>query len=151
MIAAVSNDAVDRPESTWIRGADYRWTSSIPVSRINSASAEPLLRHVWEDAPVAVRMFLRFGWRFGLGLRLGPADSSHVLGWRIDASRDEIVVVSARSPILYAQNRLSIGDGVIRWQTDVRYEHLIGRLVWMPAALLHQRIVPWSVRRTLRA
>ncbi|MCU1388314.1 MAG: hypothetical protein JWL72_1652, partial [Ilumatobacteraceae bacterium] len=58
---------------------------------------------------------------------------------------------SARSPIISAQNTLTTVDGLIRWRTDVRYEHFIGRLIWLPAAVLHQRIVPWSVRRTIRS
>ncbi|MCU1395487.1 MAG: hypothetical protein JWM34_3915 [Ilumatobacteraceae bacterium] len=131
--------------------ANYRWTFMIPLSGVNSLSAEQWLRHVWEDAPRALRVFLRFGWRFGLGLRLGPADESHILGWRIGAHSDAFVVVSAKSRILTAQNTLSVSSGGVRWQTDVRYQHLIGRLVWVPASLLHQRIVPWCVRRSIRS
>jgi hypothetical protein len=96
-------------------------------------------------------MFLRFGWRFGLGLRLGPADPSHVLGWRIDAMTDTAIVVSARSRILSATNTLTTEHNLIRWQTEVRYHHPISHLVWPAAALLHRRIVPWSVRRTIRS
>ncbi|MEO7371157.1 MAG: hypothetical protein ABIZ69_09850 [Ilumatobacteraceae bacterium] len=133
-------------------GADnYLWTCTVHGAGLATMTAEEWLRGVWEDAPRASRMFLRVGWRFGLGLRLGPADPSHVLGWHIDASTDQVVVVSATSFILSATNTLTVEDDLIRWQTDVSHGHVIGRLVWRAAALVHQRFVPWSVRRAIRS
>ncbi len=151
IIAVVAGEATDRDMASRIGVANYRWTCTTPAAGAEASTAEQWLRRVWEDAPTGLRIFLRFGWRFGLGLRLGPADPWHVLGWRIDASADNTVTVSASSPILSAQNTLTSSDALICWRTDVFYNRRVGRLVWVPAALLHQRIVPWSVRRAIRS
>ena len=151
MIGVVASDPLDLAERGDTGAADYRWTFTTSTHEAEAMTPEMWLRAVWEDAPTVMRVFLRFGWRVGLGLRLGPADSSHVLGWHIDASTDALVVVSARSPILSATNTLVARGDVLEWQTDVRFEHVIGRIVWFPASLLHQRIVPWSVRRSVRS
>ncbi|HQZ34986.1 MAG TPA: hypothetical protein PK020_11205 [Ilumatobacteraceae bacterium] len=147
----MSRDPVDQPDASRIGVADYRWTDATRSTGADAFTAELWLRHIWEDAPKAVRVFLRCGWRFGLGLRLGPADRSHVLGWRIDGTSDAAVTVSAKSRILSAQNTITVSDDLICWQTVVHYERLIGRLLWLPASLLHQLIVPWSVRRAVRS
>jgi hypothetical protein len=131
--------------------ADYRWTHTVRGAGLAALTGEQWLRRAWEDAPSGLRVFLRFGWRFGLGLRLGPADPSHVLGWHIDACTGRTVEVSASSRILSATNTLTVEDDSICWQTDIRYRNVVGRLVWPLAALLHQRIVPWSLRRTVRS
>ncbi len=131
--------------------AAYHWIFIASGTDLSARTAEQWLRSVWEDAPTALRLALRFGWRFGLGLRLGPAGSAHVLGWHIDEKTDSTVVVSARSRILSATNTLTAESNSISWQTDVRYLNCLGRMVWLPAAWVHQRIVPWSVRRTIRS
>ncbi len=146
----VAGDGNDRDEATGISAVDYHWTDTERGEGLSALSAEQWLRRVWEDAPPGLRVFLRFGWRFGLGLRLGPSDDvSYVVGWHIDSSTDRTVVVSASSRILSATNTLTAEDDMIRWETDVRFVHIVGRLVWPLAALLHQRIVPWSVRRAI--
>jgi hypothetical protein len=147
----VARDPIHRGDADESGAADYRWEQSASGSGLGALTAEQWLRRVWEGAPTGQRAFLRFGWRFGLGLRLGPADPLHVLGWHIDANTDRTVVVSASSRILTATNALTVEDASIRWRTDVRYRNCVGRLVWFPAAFLHQRIVPWSVRRTTRS
>lgn len=129
--------------------SNYHWTYTARGGGVGAVTAEQWLRRVWEDAPTVLRIFLRFGWRFGLGLRLGRADPAHVLGWHIDSKTDSAVVVSASSRILSATNTLTVEGDVIRWQTDVCFDSVFARLAWPPAALLHQRIVPWSVRRTI--
>jgi hypothetical protein len=151
MITSVAGDQTDLPEEGGVGAANYCWTYTTHAPSADRLTAELWLRHIWEDGPKSVRVFLRLGWRFGLGLRLGPADSSHVLGWGIDATTNTTVAVSAKSPILRAQNTLIASGDLIRWQTDVYYENLMGRLIWRPASLLHQRIVPWSVRRSIRS
>lgn len=147
----VSHDANARGEASGSGAPDYQWTCTVHADALGVVTAEQWLRRVWEEAPTGLRVFLRFGWRFGLGLHLGPAGPSHVLGWHIDSSTATTVVVSAKSRILSATNTVTAEDDAIRWQTEVRYSHVIGRILWPPAALVHQRIVPWSVRRTIRS
>jgi hypothetical protein len=147
----MTSDLNDRGGATSTVAVDYHWTCTVSGEGLEAVTAEQWLRRVWEDAPTGLRVFLRLGWRFGLGLRLGPADPSHVLGWLIDSSTATTVVVSATSRILDATNTVTTDGDVIRWQTDVRYANGIGRLLWPPAALVHQRMVPWSVRRTIRS
>jgi hypothetical protein len=145
----MASDVNERGGDSSTVAADYHWAHTERGESLGAATAEQWLRRVWEESPTVLRVFLRFGWRFGLGLRLGPADPSHVLGWHIDSSTPTAVVVSASSRILAATNTVTAEDDVIRWQTDVRYESVVGRLLWPLAALVHQRIVPWSVRRTI--
>jgi hypothetical protein len=141
--AAANND---RPAT-----ADYRWTCEVHTTDAQAVTAEWWLRAIWEGAPTALRWFLRCGWQLGLGLRLGPPDASHILGWHIKENTGKRVSVEARSRIVNASNTLTTFDDRIRWATEVGFENVLGRLVWAPARVIHQQLIPWSVRRAIRS
>jgi hypothetical protein len=133
--------------------ADYTWSVEIGCGAPNAArTAEQWLRKIWEGAPSALRHFLRFAWRFGLGLRLDPPGSpNHVLGWPIAQNQSDCITVAADSRIMSARNEIWVSDGTIRWTTAVTFNNVVGRILWAPARQIHQRIVPWSIRRAVNA
>ena len=88
------------------------------------------------------------GWRFVLGLRLGPRPSpDHILGWRIIDRRPDEMVCQLRSSFLNAYNTFRRVDGRLVWSTFVIYERPIARLIWPPVSLLHRPLVRIALRR----
>lgn len=67
--------------------------------------------------------YLVLGWRFGLGLRLGPQRSpSHVLGWKIVRSTPHAIILEVQSLLLTAHNVVQVQDAGVLLTTFVRYE-----------------------------
>ena len=94
-----------------------------------------------------MRWFIVAGWRFVLGLRLGPRNSpDHILGWRIVERRPDETVCQLRSWFLDAYNTFRLDGGQLVWSTLVVYERPLARLVWPPASLLHRPLVRIALR-----
>jgi hypothetical protein len=110
-------------------------------------SAEGWARSVFEGAPVAVRWFMVVGWRFGLGLRLGPRTPEYVLGWRITGRDANSLTLEQKSWLLTAQLVCWTGNQGSMQATFVRYDSPAARWLWPTASLLHRRIVPYLLRR----
>jgi hypothetical protein len=49
--------------------------------------------------------------------------------------------------LLSAENTFCTADGRVVWSTFVRYNGLLGRLVWPPLALVHRALVALLLRR----
>ena len=130
------------------RDPDFACGYEIAVAPQDNRSSEEWARAAWEGAPAALRWFMLAGWRFILGLRLGPRQSAdHVLGWQIvDRGPDE-TVCQLRSRFLRAYNTFRLTEGRLVWSTFVAYEHPVARLVWPPVSLLHGPLVRIALRR----
>lgn len=127
---------------------DFACGYEIVVAPEDNRSSEQWARAAWEGAPAALRWFMLAGWRFVLGLRLGPRRSAdHVLGWQIVARRPDETVCQLRSSFLGAYNTFRLAEGRLVWSTFVTYERPVARLVWPPVSLLHRPLVRFALRR----
>jgi hypothetical protein len=91
------------------------------------------------------------GWRWVLRLELGPIGSpDHILGWLIADRPPGQTVCRLRSPFLTAYNTFVRHEDEFVWSTYVFYDRAIARLIWLPASLLHRRIVRSSLARVRR-
>src|SRR5581483_3067773 len=98
--------------------------------------------------PAPLRGFMLVGWRFVLGLRLGPRPSpEHILGWRITKRSPEETVCQLSSSFLDATNTFRrVGDRLV-WSTCVTYDRPVARVIWPPVSLLHRPLVRLGRRR----
>jgi hypothetical protein len=127
---------------------DYEISFELSIGPADVRTAEGWARACFERASRPVRWFLVGGWRFGLGLKLGPRPStSHVLGWRIETSSPEVVILEARSRLMTAHNLLEVHDDRVVVTTFVRYEKRAARWLWLAASQLHRLIVPRLLNR----
>ena len=131
--------------------ADYEWSHEMSISTLDERTAEDWLRATWEDGPRPLRILLPFAWRYGLGLRLGSrSDPSRILGWHVAAAAPHLVTVDADSRIMRAENSVHVDRGTLRWHTVVDRKNLAGRVLWAPAGVVHQWLVPRLLRRAIR-
>jgi len=130
---------MDAPDYT-----DRFTTAKPPASR----TAEAWMRAVLEDAPAALRGFVRFGWRLALGFPLGPSRApEYVLGWPVARAEADEVVLRQGSRLLTADLTLRVTGTGLEWTTRVRYRHRAARAVWAVVRLVHVRVVPYVLRR----
>jgi len=128
--------------------SDYCGGFAIDLPSRNEGSTEQWARTILEGAPVALRWFIVAGWRFVLGLRLGPRHSTeHILGWRITRRLHDETVLEVRSAFLTAHLVFDRDGSRLVWSTFVRYDRRIAALIWPPVSLLHRRIVPYTLAR----
>jgi hypothetical protein len=129
---------------------DYAISFELPVERADVRTAVGWAQACFEHISRPVLWFLVGGWRFGLGLRLGPRPSTqHVLGWRIVTSVPGFVILEVRSPLLTAHNLVEVRDGRVVLTTFVRYEHPVARPLWLAAAVIHRLSVPRLLNHAL--
>lgn len=129
----------------------YAWSFETSIEGASNLAAEDWLREVWEQGPRFLRVFLPLAWKYGLGLRLGPtSDTTRILGWHIAGSSPNVVTVEADSPLMRAENSVTVDEQRIQWNTVVTHKNLIGRVLWMPAQVIHQWLIPQSLRRAVR-
>jgi len=113
---------------------------------------EQWARAALEGSPLPWRWVLMIGWRYVLGLQLGPARSRwHVQGWPIAGSDDKSVALVARSRLLEAANVFQVDADAVTWVTLVRYQRPVARLLWGALAPVHQLTVPPLLARAARA
>jgi hypothetical protein len=141
-VRATGSDAFDADSADWSCGF------SVEVPSRDERSPEEWARAIWEDAPVAMRWLTVAGWRFVLGLRLGPRHSpDHVLGWRIIRRVRDETVVELESVFLTAHNVFRRDGTSLLWSTFVQYDRPIAALIWRPASLLHRSLARYALRR----
>jgi hypothetical protein len=138
--------------------ADYAWACTLTDltdlcdQTSGSGTPEDWARAVFEGGSGPMRAFLRTGWRFGLGLRLGSVQAAdHVLGWPIRYSGPDRIDLTADSRIVATENVVTCDEAGVTWVTFVRYRNPLGRLLWLLAAPLHQVLIPRSLIRAGRA
>ena len=129
---------------------DYEWTTETSVSGVAGVTPEQWLRAIWEGGPKLLRVVLPVAWKFGLGLRLGSTgDTTRILGWRIVATNPNRVTVAADSRLMVAENTVTVDDGTLQWRTNVNYTNFVGRAMWIPGRVIHQLLVPPTMRRAV--
>jgi hypothetical protein len=139
--AALETRATDNPP-------DYRVAFEVPTSRTDTRTPEQWARAVFESAPHPVRWFLLLGWRWVLGLRLGPRSSSdHVLGWRIAETAPEAVRLELRSALMTAQLILRVASSKAVLTTHVYYTRRLAHPLWAAVSLIHQQMIPYLLGR----
>ena len=130
------------------RRHDFACAYEIAIDPHDRRSSEEWARAAWEGAPTPLRWFMLAGWRFVLGLRLGPRPSpDHILGWQIVESDPETTVCQLRSRFLNALNSFRIDEGRFTWSTFVSYDRPIARFIWPPVSLIHRLLVRVALRR----
>ena len=129
---------------------DYTDAFEADTSSARPRSPEQWARATFEDAPAAMRWFLRASWRAGLGLRLGPRRSpDHVLGWRILDRATDSVTLEVRSWFLHCHLVFWLDGTKLLFSTSIRYKRKIGAVIWPPASILHRRIVPYALQHAV--
>lgn len=132
-------------------GAQYSLAFVLSDPAARREAPEGWARAVFEGGPPLWRRLLTLGWRFGLGLRLGPIPSrGHVQGWPIVSSDAESITLAAQSRWLSARAVFVVGDESVIWVTLVRYDRPLGRSLWGAAAPIHQLTVPALLARAAR-
>lgn len=141
---AIPRDALAR-----LPGAQYAVAYQLPYS--GARSPEQWARALFEGSPLVWRWVLSFGWRYVLGLQLGPAHSRwHVQGWPIAQADEETITLAARSPMVDAANVFQVGPDTVTWVTLVRYQGRFARLVWGALSPVHQLTVAPLLSRAAR-
>ena len=137
-----TSDAIDANR------VDYSDAFAVPVGDSDGRSTEDWARASLEGAPIGLRWFIVAGWRFVLGLRIGPRQAAdHVLGWQITCRLPAETVLELRSRFLKAHLVFHRDAERLVWSTFVEYDHRIAAVIWPPVSLLHRRIVPYTLRR----
>lgn len=138
---AAETRAADNPQ-------DYIDAFEVTALRMDTRTPEQWLRTVFESAPRPVRWFLLLGWRWVLGLQLGPRPSpDHILGWRIVSKELDAVRIELRSASMTAQLILSIASSKVVLTTNVYYTRRLAHLLWAPVSLIHRQMIPYLLGR----
>jgi Protein of unknown function (DUF2867) len=139
--ATLETRATDHPP-------DYRDAFEVPTDRTDTRTPEQWARAVFESAPRPLRWFLLLGWRWVLGLRLGPRPSSdHVLGWRIVETSPEAVRLELRSALMTAHLILRVAGSTAVLITNVHYTQRLAHPLWTAAGLIHRQMIPYLLGR----
>lgn len=133
-------------------GPDYASAFEVARPAGDTRSPEDWARAAWEHGPRALSSFILVGWRFGLGLRLGPRPSpDHVQGWAIVVATEDTIVLEAKSGLMSSHNVVQVERTRVRWTTFVRYEKRSARALWSLAAPVHHRTLPYLLGRAAAA
>ena len=113
-----------------------------------SATPEQWARALFDGPPALWRTPLWVGWRFGLGLRLGPRRApDRVQGWTIESRGPDAITLGAESRLMSARNVVRVSAGTVTWTTLVGSWTRLGRLLWGAAAPVHHASVPILLTR----
>lgn len=129
---------------------DYASAFELPIPPTPARSAEQWARSVFEQAPLLVRWFVRAGWCFPLLFDVTKPGPDQVLGARITANSSTTIVLEQRSPMMLANNIVSVDQTRLVWVTVVNYRRPAARLLWGPSALIHHRVLPYLLTRAAR-
>jgi hypothetical protein len=135
------------PEDAPFGDADYADAFTASTPKASSHSPEHWARYVLEGASLPMRMFLRLGWRFGLGFPLARRNA--VLGWPIVAQSTDWIVLEQRSWLFCVALLMRATDGQLTWATRVKYSSPVSHGAWLLVGLLHRRYAPLALRRAV--
>jgi hypothetical protein len=112
------------------------------------ATAEHCARAMFGDVPDLAERFI---WRVLLGMRLSPGKSPKtVAGWRIAARGEDWIRLEARSWFLTGNLVIRVTTQQLFLATFLRYDRMLGRLVWPPLSIVHRRLAPGLLRDTAK-
>lgn len=134
------------PELVAAAGGRLEWKHAAAVTTDVAADPERWVRDCFERAALGMRLFLTIGWRLLL-LEGGPrSDATHVLGWPLVTTSEEIAVLQRRSRLgIVATLVLSVEPGRATFASGMRFENAGARLLWSVVAPTHR----WAVRTVL--
>ncbi len=120
---------------------DYCDAFLFDVGSAHDESAEVLIRHLLEGAPLAVRTQLLSGWS-AIGLKVASGSDGSVLGWKVRRSVPDHVLLGADSRIgMPGELLLKKEDDALLFATFVEQRNLFARAVWAVTEPVHVRIV----------
>ena len=129
-----------------VRSSNYASAFEATIATGSARSPDEWARAIFDGGPRAVRTFVVFGWRFVLGLRLGPSASpDYVAGWTIRDCGPTILTLEARSWLLDAEKEIQVANGMVCVSTFVNYRRRLGRAVWALVAPVHHRTEPYLI------
>jgi hypothetical protein len=131
---------IELPAALARNGSDDALAFALVTPQARTRTPEQWARAVFEQGPVALRLFVDVGWRAVLRLRLAPRHApGHVAGWVIAAvdERPDTITLSAQSALLPARNIVAVDDAVVEWVTTVHFERRVARPVWAVASRIH--------------
>jgi hypothetical protein len=132
----------ERPQS------DYASAFELPLGDRKFLTPEQWARATFEGAPTILKAFMTAGWKYGLGLRLGPLTSpDHVQGWLIASSGPDSITLEARSRLIVAQNIVVVSESNVVLVTFVHFTRRVGRIGWAVAVPIHNRVIPFLLQR----
>ena len=139
------------PEKVPGENRHWDYADAFECAPTESRTAEQWARATLEAGPRALLLFVGFGWRYVLRLRLGPNDSDHVGGWPIVLRTPQTVVLELESGLLgRARLTFRVGPSSVSASTNVAYERPGARAIWWVAGLLHRRILPYLLGHAAR-
>jgi hypothetical protein len=105
-------------------------------------SAEEWVRATLSDAPLSVRSRLVSGWlALGLNLR-GPWSAHRVLGWKVQHSDPNVVLLAADSWLgLRGQLLFRSEPGGLLFATFIQQNNPLARSLWVKITHRHQQVV----------
>jgi hypothetical protein len=116
----------------------------VTVAEGDERTPEQWARSVFEETPKMIRWFVVFGWRYVLGLQLGPSLSpAHLSGWRILNNESHLIILGVRSRLLTAHKYLRIVNGRVVMTTIVQYDRKAAKAVWTLVTPVHYRTEPY--------
>jgi hypothetical protein len=119
-------------------------TFEVTIAPGDNRSPEQWARAVFEVTPAAIRSFIEFGWRYVLGLRLGPRSSPDLVsGWRVRDAGPGVITLEVHSWLLTATKEIRVASGTVRMGTIVRFERGLGRVVWTLVTPVHYLTEPY--------
>jgi hypothetical protein len=129
-----------------VADADYVDHFSLVTDTNTDAVATPeqWARAMFGDVPGIGQQLI---WRGLLQLRLSRGRSpATVAGWRIGGRGPDWLRLEAASWFLTANLIVRTADGRVSLTTVLRYERLVGRLVWPRLSAVHRRLIPGVLR-----
>jgi hypothetical protein len=121
---------------------DYEDAFTVDIRHAQERTAEQWARVALEQAPAITRRALLRGWS-ALGLQLDPARSDGiVLGWEIQRSSPDFVLLGARSrlglrgELLFKRQRQKL-----LYATFVQHENRTARAMWAGVEPVHVKVV----------
>jgi hypothetical protein len=104
-------------------------------------TAEQWARAVLDDAPLTTRRMLQSGW-LSLGLKVGGSGSERVLGWELQRSTQDFVLLAAGSRIgMPAQLLFQCREDTLLFATFVQQDNPLARATWAGVEPVHVRVV----------
>jgi len=120
------------------------FTLALDTGTGTAATAERWARAMFGDVPSVAEQVI---WHGLLGLRLSRGRSrATVAGWRIGHRGEGSVRLEAASWFLSCNLVVQATEGRVSLATFLRYDRLVGHVVWPPLSAVHRGLVPGVLR-----
>jgi hypothetical protein len=129
---------------------DYADAFLIEIGPGQDRTPEQCARVILEEAPIAIRRALLWGW-YALGVQLGPTRSERfVLGWEVWRSTPDVLLLAGSSRIgLSAELLFKRQKDTLLYATLLQHENPIARAIWA-GGVWHRPIVRYVLEQGSR-